>query len=168
MKRIFLTMMAGSLLMLSSCTKSQGPQGYSGPQGQAGLNGNANVIGENPVTVNAGTWSFGSNVYSATFTDANITSSVVANGLVEVYKQYPDGSWTNLPDINGRVSTVYNFYTNGFVISVLTTDGTVTPNPLTVTFRVVVVPSNLRKAHPGTNWKNYSEAMAAINASVTL
>ena len=159
MKKIILMMLAGSLLMLNSCTKSgpQGPQGAQGPQG------NANVLGAQPFSVI--NWNFASNVYSATFTDADITSDIVNTGVVEVYKQYPDGSWTNLPDINGVVTTVYNFYEGGFVISVLTTDGSVTPAPGTVTFRTVIISSSQRQANPNTNWKNYNEALTAINST---
>ncbi len=102
-----------------------------------------------------------------TFTDNDLTSDVVSNGLVEVYKQYPDGSWTNLPDINGDVSTVYNFYHGGFVISVLTTDNTTTPAPGSINFRTVIVPSSVRLAHPNTNWKNYYEATAALAETAT-
>jgi hypothetical protein len=165
MKKIFVTMMAGTLLMFSSCSK----QGAEGPQGPAGIDGNANVIGESPVTVSS--WAYGSNVYSATFTDGNITSDVVNNGIVEVYKQYSDGSWTNLPDINGITSTVYNFYTGGFVISILNSDGTAPAAPGTITFRVVVVPSSVRKANPNTNWTNYAEVVklagsAAVKTAV--
>ena len=145
--------MAGSLLMLNSCSK----------QGPAGPEGNANVIGESPFTVS--TWSFTSNVYSATLSDNNITDDVVSGGIVEIYKQYPDGSWTNLPDINGITSTVYNFYPQGFVISILNSDGSAPAAPGAITFRVVVVPSSVRKANPNTNWKNYNEAIAAVNAS---
>src|SRR5580698_7306656 len=104
MKKLVLIMLAGCLLILNSCTKtgSQGPVGPQGPQG------NANVLVAQPFSVI--NWNFAGNVYSATFTDPDITSDIVNTGVVEVYKQYPDGSWTNLPDINGNISTVYNFY----------------------------------------------------------
>lgn len=155
-------MLAGSLLIISSCKKT----GSQGPQGPAGQNGNANVIGTAPFTVGATSstlWTYSGNVYSATFVDSDITPGIVDSGVVEIYKQYPDGSWTNLPDINGDVTTVDNFYDYGFVISVLTTDGTTTPSPSSVTFRVVIISSSLRLSHPNTNWKNYNEAMAVLN-----
>jgi hypothetical protein len=162
MKKIIMIMLAGSLLVFNGCTKT-GPVGPQGPQG------NANVIGEQPFTVT--NWTLTSNVYSATFTDANITQDIVNSGVVEIYKQYSDGSWSNLPDINDDVSTVFNFgiggayETGGFIITVMTTDGTTTPPPGTVTFRAVVISSSLRQSHPNTNWKNYNETMAAINAT---
>ena len=158
MKKLALLLLAGSLFAFNSCTKT-GPQG---PQGPRGYDGNANVIGTQPFPVSS--WTYSSNVYSASFTQQDLTASVVQTGLVEIYKQYNDGSWTNLPDINGSVSTVFNFYQGGFDIYVLTTDGTVTPAPGTVYFRMVIIPSSLRKAHPNTNWKNYEEAMTVLNA----
>jgi hypothetical protein len=159
MKKIILLLLAGALFTVTSCTKT-GPRG---PQGPAGYDGNANVIGSNPFLVSA--WSYSNNVFSASFNDADLTSSVVNTGLVEIYKQYPDGSWTNLPDIDGVVSTVYNFYQGGFDIYVLTTNGSTTPAPGSINFRTVIIPSSLRLAHPNTNWKNYNEAMAVINAA---
>lgn len=155
MKKLILTLMAGSLLILSSCTK-EGPQG---PQGPAG---NANVIGEPQFTVSS--WQKSGGVWYATFSDDNITNDVVANGAVEIYKEYSNG-WTNLPDINGITSTVYNFLDGGFTISILNSDGSLPAAPGTVTFRVVVIPSSVRKAHPNTNWKNYNETMAVMNES---
>ena len=151
-------MLAGALFAVTSCTKT-------GPRGAAGPTGNANVIGSAPFLVS--TWAYNNNVYSASFTDPDLTASVVSTGLVEIYEQYADGSWTNLPDINGVVSTVYNFYQGGFDIYVLTTNGSTTPPPGSINFRTVIVPSSLRLAHPNTNWKNYSEAMAVINAAST-
>ena len=156
MKKVILLLLAGSVLTFSSCTKT----GPAGPQGPAGANGNANVIGSNPFSVSS--WDFSSHVYSATFTDNDLSSSVVNNGLVEIYKQYPDGSWTNLPDIDGITSTVYNFYQGGFVISILNSDGSNPSAPGTISFRTVIVPSSVRLAHPNTNWKNYNDAMAAL------
>jgi len=156
MKKLILTLMAGSMLILGSCTK-EGPQGPQGPTG------NANVIGENAFNVTD--WTLSSdNVWYATFSDGNITSDVVDNGAVEIYKEYSNG-WTNLPDINGITSTVYNFLDGGFTISILNSDGSLPAAPGTVTFRVVVIPSSVRKAHPNTNWKNYNETMAVMNES---
>jgi hypothetical protein len=160
MKKVILFLLAGSLLTFNSCTKT-------GPQGPPG---NANVIGENPFTVHASTWTFTSNyggpnvqnAYVASFNDANITSDVANYGLVMAYIQYPDGTWKALPDVVGITSYSFNFSAGGFDIYYSDVDGS-TPNaPNTETFRIVVVPSSLRKANPNTNWKNYDEAVGAI------
>jgi len=163
MKQLMLSILAAGTLLIAGCTKT-------GPQGPQGPTGNANVIGENPFTVSSWTavGAVSSNTatsYYATFTDANITSDVAAYGLVEIYKLYTiNGSgWTNLPDIDGVTTTVYNFGTGGFTISVLTTDGSLTTYPDSVEFRAVIIPSSVRQANPHTNWKNYAETMAVLN-----
>ncbi len=158
MKKIMLGLLAAASLFAASCTKT-GPQGPTGPQGQQG---NANVRGS--ASFNVSTWIFGSNTYSANFTDADITADIVNYGAVEIFKYYPsDGSWSNLPDINGATSTVFNFKTGEFTIYISNIDNSVTPAPGVITFRAVAISSSLRQANPHTNWKNYNEAMAAIN-----
>lgn len=161
MKKLFFLLLAGSAIFFNSCTKT-GPMGPQGQTGAQGPQGNANVIGSDAFSVSS--WTLTNSVYSASFTDADITSDVDAHGVVEVFKLYSDGTWTNLPDINGKTSTVFNFSTGAFDIYIQNSDGTVPANPGTQTFRVVVIAPSQRQAHPNTNWKNYNEAMAAINA----
>ena len=138
--------------MATSCSKT-------GPVGPQGPTGNANVIGENSFTVSA--WSHSGNTYYASFADQNITQAVQDYGSVEIYKSYSNG-WTNLPDIDNGVSTVFNFLTGGYTISVFNVDGSTTLFPGTVTFRTVVIPSSVRKAYPNTNWKDYNETMKVV------
>ena len=142
--------------MVSSCTKT-------GPQGPQGATGNANVIGEDAFTISA--WSHVGNTYVADFSDGNITADVREHGVVEIYKWYSGtgGGWTNLPDINAGASTVFNFSTGGFSISVFNIDGSPTAFPGDILVRVVIIPRALREAHPNTNWKNYNEAMQVLN-----
>ena len=157
MKQLMLSILAAGTLLVAGCTKT-------GPQGPQGPTGNANVIGENSFTVN--TWQFssvGAGTYYATFADNNITADVANYGMVEIYKYYNSIGWTNLPDIDGVVTTVYNFVPGSFTISVLTTDGTTPPAPPSTTFRAVIIPSSVRQANPHTDWKNYAETMAVLN-----
>ncbi len=158
MKKLILATLAAGMLLGASCTK-QGPVGPQGPTG------NANVIGSDHVTVSS--WAKTGNTYSATFAYADITQSIANFGLVEVYKLYTsDNSWTNLPDINSGISTVFNFAPGTYTIYVESIDPTfVTPFPGTITFRVVVIPSSVRQANPNTNWKNYDEAMRAMSTA---
>ena len=154
------SILAAGLVITSSCTKT----GPVGPQGPTGATGNSNVIGSNHITVSA--WEHSSaSTYSALFSYADITAAVAAYGLVEIYKQYSDGSWTNLPDINGITSTVFNFSTGTFTIYVVNTDGSTPVFPGTLNFRVVVIPSSVKTANPTTNWNNYNEAIDALNKS---
>src|ERR1700761_2114450 len=108
MKKLLLLMLTGGALVFNSCSKT-GPQG---PQG------NANVIGSSAFTVSS--WSQTGSSYYASFSDPDITNDIVNTGAVEVYKLYVSSngstSWTNLPDVDGVTSTVYNFYTGGFDI----------------------------------------------------
>lgn len=143
--------MAVATLMTASCTRT-GPIGPQGPMG------NANVIGSDPFTVSVWTVLGGGN-YSATFTDPDISSAVYQYGLVQLYKQYSDGSWTNLPDINGGVSTVFNFLQGTFTIYV--ENSAVYPG--TINFRAVIIPSSFRQAHPNANWADYNETMQLLN-----
>ena len=101
------------------------------------------------------------------FTDPDITQDVQDNGSFEVFKQYSNG-WTNLPDINGKVSVVYNFFVGSFTLIVQTTDGSTITNPGTMTFRTVIVTKQMRQAHPTTDWKNYNQAMEALASSATM
>ena len=167
-------MLAGSLLIFNSCKKTgpvgpQGPQGATGatgpagPAGQNGLDGNANVIGTSPFTVSS--WTLTSGIYSATFSDADITPAIVDKGIVEIFKSYGTNEWTNLPDINGITSTVFNFYDNGFTIYIQNSDGSTPTAPGSQTFRVVIISSSQKQANPKTNWKNYNEAMTALNST---
>lgn len=156
MKKIIIALFAGSLMLGASCTKV-------GPMGPQGPSGNANVWGSSIFTVSS--WSYSSNTYSGTFLDPDITTAVAASGVVEVFKQYSDGTWTNLPDINNNVATVFNFYQGGFTIYINSINGATTPAPGVINFRAVVIPSSVKLANPHVNWKNYNEAMAALEAA---
>jgi hypothetical protein len=159
MKKLFLLLLAGSALTIGSCTK----KGATGAQGPTG---NANVIGDNKqFLVSQWTYSSTNNWYSATFADADITQDIVDNGVVEMYKEYATStgnSWTNLPDIDGNISTVFNFSTGGFTIYVTTTDGSTPPAPGTITFRDVIISASQKQSHPHTNWNNYNDAVSAL------
>ena len=156
MKKLMLVLFAGVTLFATSCTKT-------GPVGPQGPTGNANVIGEDAFTVSS--WTLSGASYSATFSDPNLTNDVYNYGSFELYKLYSTIGWTNLPDVDGKTTTVFNFRPGYFDVYVYNTDGTTPAYPGTVTFRAVVIPSSYRQANPNTNWKNYSEAMKAIQSS---
>ena len=155
-------MIAGSLLLFNSCSKTgpQGPQGLQGPQG------NANVKGSDPFNVSSWTFSSSDNAYVASFNDPDVTASVAAHGVVELFLLYSDGTWRNLPDIIGGTEFYSKFSTGGFDIYFTNVDGTAPAFPTgTWTFRSVVIAPAQKQAHPNTNWKNYNEAMVAVNAT---
>jgi hypothetical protein len=160
MKKIVLMLFAAATLIATGCTRV-GPVGPQGPQGQQGPQGNANVIGSNPFAVSS--WSRSGNTYFVNFKHYDITANIVDFGIVSVFKSYGTNEWSPLPDINGKTSTVFNFYDEGFSIYVQNSDGTEPAFPGTVTFRVVVISSSLREANPNTNWKSYTETMKVLN-----
>ena len=158
-------MFVGCISIFSGCRKD----GPIGPQGPAG---NANVMGEYPFTVNAGSWTFTTNIagntgnaYVVSYNDANITSSVANHGLVVMYIQYADGTWKSLPDIFAGTSFSFNFSAGGFDIYYTNVDGTTPSSPGTQVFRAVVIPSSIRQIHPNTNWNNYNEAMTVMHSA---
>ena len=156
MKKVILLLLAGSLFAFSGCTK-RGPQG---PQG------NANVIGSDPFSVSSWSLNNSENAYEASFNDADITSSVAAHGTVEIFLYYPgDGTWRNLPDIVNGTEFYFRYNAGGFDIYYANVNGTAPAFPPSSTFRSVVISPSQRQSHPNTNWKNYNEAMAAINES---
>ncbi len=160
MKKLMLLLLAGGLLTVSSCSKS----GSVGPQGPQGPTGNANVIGEDAFTVT--NWTATANGWMATFSDPNLTNSVYNYGSFQLYKYYSSG-WTNLPDIDGYLTTAFNFRPGFFDIYVYNTDNSTAavPNPGSVTFRAVIIPSSYKQAYPNTNWTNYTETMKAVKAA---
>ncbi len=165
MKKLLVMLLAASTFIFTGCTKT-GPPGPQGPQGPTGPQGNANVIGSDPFTVSS--WSKTGNTYYANFTSSDITPAVVDRGIVSVFKSYATSSgpeWSPLPDINGKTSTVYNFFDNGFSIYVQNSDGSDPGFPGSVTFRMVVVSPSQRQANPGTNWKDYKQVMGVVNAA---
>jgi hypothetical protein len=164
MKKVLLALLTVTTLFAASCTKS-GPQGPQGPAGAQGPAGNANVIGSDHITVSEWTYLSASATYTATFNYNDITDNVANFGLVAIYKQYQDGSWTNLPDLNGLTTTVFNFSAGTFTLYIFNSDGSVPTAPPPTTFRVVVIPSGLKQANPKTNWNDYNETIQTIEHS---
>jgi hypothetical protein len=165
MKKIAFILLAGTMVLLNSCTKTgpQGPQGIQGPQGPQG---NANVKGSDPFDVRAVTWVWNTseNAWMVSFTDPDVTNAVADHGIVELFLLYSDGTWRNLPDILYGGQFYSRFSAGGFDIYFASTDGSAIGQPtVTYTFRSVVISPSNKKAHPNTNWNNYDEAMAALN-----
>ena len=152
-------LLTGSLLAATGCKKT-GPQG---PAGKNGVDGNANVIGTDAFTVQ--NWTQSGNQWTATFNDADITPSIVDHGIVQIFKSYGTNDWTNLPDVNGQISTVFDFFDGGFEIYVQSADGTLPAYPGNQIFRTVIISASKNQANPNTNWKNYNEVMTALNGT---
>ncbi len=136
-KKFFLPLIGVLLLLCISCTKQptvgpQGPQGPTGPQGPG-------IISSAPFVVSNWIYDSVSLCYYADFTLTDITQAIADSGVFEVYKEYTNG-WTNLPDLNGKNYTVFNFRTGGYTIQVYSVDYTKPDAPGALKFRTVVIP----------------------------
>jgi hypothetical protein len=149
-------------LLFSACKK-----GDTGPAGPAGPAGTVSVT---TTTYTVSTWTNSSIWY----TDLNVpalTSSVQATGAVEVFLSVNNGTtWTALPYtyVGSTVDYFMGFATNANQVEIQWTYNGVgsgsSPNSVlgaTCQFKIVVVPSSMRKA--GVNYHNYSEIKNAYN-----
>ncbi len=163
MKKIALILLAASLFIFNSCTKT-GPQGPTGAPGAPGAQGNANVRGSDPFTVTSWAFNADENAYVASFSHADITQAVADRGVVQVFLYYAsDNTWRNLPDILDGTQFYFRFSAGGFEIYYSTVDGSVPLFPSgTWTFRSVIISPSNKQAHPNTNWNNYEEVMQAL------
>src|SRR4051812_18476149 len=130
MKKVILMMLAGSLLIFNSCTKTgpPGPQGVQGPAGPAGYD--ANVVGSDPFVVSSWTYSAANAYFYASFTDPDITTAVANHGDVELFLYYSsDGTWRNLPDILNGTQFYSRFSAGGFEIYYSNVDGSAPGTP---------------------------------------
>lgn len=159
-------LLAAGTLVFTGCTKTgpPGPQGVQGPQGSQGPQGNANVLGSDPFTVSSWSYSSSEVAYYASFNSSDITPDVADLGIVEGYLQYSDGTWRNLPDIVNGTQFFLRYSAGGFEIYYANLDGSIPSNPGTQVFRIVTVSPTLKQANPNTNWKNFNEAMTAIQS----
>lgn len=153
-------MLAASVFIFTGCSKT-GPPGPQGAQGPQGPQGNANVLASDPFTVSS--WTSDATGYYVSRTSPDITTDIVDYGVVSLFKSYGTYEWSPLPDINGNTSTVFDFYDGGFTIYVRNMDGTYPAFPGTQTYRLIVISSALKAAHPNTDWHNYKQVMAVVN-----
>lgn len=166
---------AAILIMAASlvgCSKSDtpGPQGPTGPAGPQGPAGNANIIASGIYSSTANNWGYNgtSGQYYTNLIDSDITAAVINSGAVMVYMVNSDGSNTALPysNSNGYYSN-YVLQLYAAQVQVGLTNGGTPANPGNKQYRVVIIPSALRKAHPKTNWQNYNEVQALMNNTQT-
>jgi len=154
-------------------TGNTGADGQTGPAGPQGQQGNANVQ-SGTITVSPSQWG-----YDATnkdnyfgFTDAAITSDIVANGAVVIFASFASGSWEAMPFtdyFSSGVSYSMNFVYSAGNGTIFVTNGTQNSTTFNsaIGFKVVVIASALRRSHPNTNWKDYNQVMAVMAESST-
>jgi hypothetical protein len=172
----FMSFAAGLALLFTACT---GPAGPEGEPGEDGANGNANVVASFytpyafPTPWNAN----GTTNYYATLSDANLTSSIQANGATEVFLTIDANgtTWTALPftyygGVNPNYIWAYSTNVGQITITWTSEGGSLGSDPNTIYggvscgFKVIDIASSVMKRHPNTNWKNYYEVMSVVNA----
>jgi len=162
LKSIVLMAAFAFAVTLVGCTGKDGAPGATGPAGTSGANGTNGVANINSQTfMNQGLSYVSANSdYELTMNDAAITQTVVDNGEVVVYTQpssNPSG-WTVLPATLGGTSINITFAVGGVIVqSANATSGN-------LNFRVVVIPPSIIKNYPNTNWKDYSQVKAIMDA----
>lgn len=131
-----------------SCKKSTvgptGAQGATGQQGLTGAQGNANV---KAITFSTGcNWKIDSvgKTYSYRFHVADITTSVIEQGLVTLLQSDDQGSngneWRAMPFSLKTYDYNYKVELSTVEIFISSTNGTMPPNPGSQKFKVVIIP----------------------------
>jgi hypothetical protein len=167
MKTLKLSIFAAILAIgLYGCVGKDGAPGAQGPQGPQG---NALVLSDT-FSVHTGNWVVASTSLVASFTATAINTAVYNGGAVEAYYgSYTSLSWTALPwtyPLGGGVmqSLTYSYdNTQGFFLQLDNSNGTTPTAPGSFVCKLVVIPPAIMKAHPNTNWKNYSEVKQILN-----
>jgi hypothetical protein len=159
-------------ISLLSCKKEgpmgpQGPAGTNGVDGSDGINGNANVK-TYTVSITSANW-ICSGICYADVTCQGITQNIVNTGSVHLFMESPTqaGAWLNMPwtDMYSGYITTYNFaYVLGTLrISKVDSDLTTPSNPGTRKFKIVVIASSGKLAHPEVDYTNFEEIREAFD-----
>lgn len=172
-KLIFMAAIAA--LLFSGCAKDgdTGPQGPQGPQGNTGPQGNQGISQikcfyeylsyYDFITVSTSTNSY--KMKGAIYI-SEMTSSVLNDGLVMVYKENAADVWQALP---------YTYFFSGS--SIMYHSFTVEPNWINIylesetnftisgirSYKIVVASNSLRQANPDLNWNDYKEVCKRFN-----
>lgn len=167
-----LIFMAALAAMLSGCAKDgdtgpQGPQGNTGPQGNPGIS-QIKCIYKYLSASDFITVSTSGNSYKkkAAIYISEMTSSVLNDGLVMVYKENATDVWQALP---------YTYFFSGS--SIMYHSFTVEPNWINIylesetnftvsgiwSYKIVIASNRLRAANPDLNWNDYKEVARRFN-----
>ena len=179
MKKIkSLVLVLGMAFLYSSCAKdgATGPAGPTGPTGTGaagptGPMGNANVK-DTTISLTAGSWLAATNYDYDNVSVPQITAPFLATGEVFVFFS------TSLTQWDPLIFTTLN--PAGYTLDYYVNPGTLglyfgpaaNPNTFfsaaTLYFRIVFVTNQAMKTHPTTNWKDYSQVKAIMDAQNNL
>ncbi len=146
-------------------TGATGPTGPTGPTGTAGTNGTNGVanIHDTIYTITPGLWQSSGNDFVIVFNNPYIT-----NFNTDEVDAYSNGSstanWIALPAFNifatgDEESFGYNNGTFTFIYA-----GASSAPSKTYYVKVVVIPPSVMNQHPNTNWHDYRQVLAIIDA----
>jgi hypothetical protein len=173
MKTLKLSIFAAIVAVaLSGCAGKDGADGAPGAQGPAG---NANVSSI-VFTVKSTDWATAGASIIASYNVSIIDPNTVNNGAVEAYyfdattSQWAALPWTyNTVTANVTQTMEYSYWYDNTVpsgvlqLQLSNSDGTIPAAPSNFSIKVVAIPVPVMKAHPNTNWKNYSEVKQVLN-----
>ena len=165
----------GIAVALMSCEGKQGAPGATGPQGPAGtngLNGNANVLTQ---TWNIPSWNNNGSIYYVNLSDINVTSAIQSMGTVEAFLSTDAGTtWRALPFtqyVSGSSNYFMDYYTTVGNVQITWTQNSPglgsDPNTYysaTCQIKDVCIAGSIMKQHPKTNWKDYGQVQAILEA----
>jgi hypothetical protein len=169
MKKLFIALFLLSVCVFQGCKKEgpMGPQGQAGTNGIDGIDGNANVK-TYTVNTSSSNWTCSGFCYTDV-TCSGITQDIVNTGSVHLFMESPTqvGAWLNMPwtDMNSGYISTYNFvYALGTLrISKVDSDLTTPTNPGTRKFKIVVIASSGKLAHPEVDYTNFEEIREAFD-----
>ncbi len=152
---------AVTLFACKGDTGPAGPAGAQGPQGPAGTNGVSGVTITN-ITVSPGNWS----VMSAYEWYYNTPVSIPTTDVCMVYASSDNSLFTALPWSNiQNVGDEFLYrYGTGYYIQLDYYNPNMSALSATWYFNIADIPPGAMKQHPKTNWKNWSEVSAIIQA----
>ncbi len=151
-----------AILLIIGCKKKT-VTGPAGPQGVQGINGNANVTNTTFTVTN---WTATGYAYASdNLYVPSLDLAILTSGLILVYYQTPSNIY-NLPFNNGTYMIAPEFGLNSLRIYSYRNDHAIFPDPSggsAMIFRIVTIPSSIKKANPEINYNNYKAVAEAFN-----
>lgn len=128
-----------------------------GDKGDPGINGNANVIAKSKVTIRPSDWrDYGFNSVYIALIAKEITQDIVDNGAVMTYYEAGTNAWVPLPAAYWDTASFnYGFYPG--ILQIFTENAVRIDS--TLSFRAVIIPSNMRTS--GVDFNDMHQVEAA-------
>ncbi len=154
-KHFFLLISLSTIVIVFNNCRKEGPQGPQGPAGEVNVKS---------YTFQATNWQYSSSQWLQSFSIPELTPESIDSAAVLVYFK-EQTSWNALP-FTEVASTNYfmgfKYVVNAVTINwtyngVFSGDDPTTYYGTTLTYKVVIIPDQARKANPDIDWTNYEE-----------